>query len=225
MLQAGGIDFQHSNVVILLAAHQLSGVLGAVGKGDLNGDGGILDCVLNHVVVGNDVAVLGQHKAGTAGGGGGGLAEDVHRGVHGNAHAGGQVGRVELLRSHRLAVIVVDHRLYGGAISLIDHGSAPAQILIQGCTAHAGAAAHDGTGQHQGYDLLGKTSARLLPVLGSFRIGNRGGGINIFSKASPVAVILAIIKVELVVFHNCFTPLWSLGGPPPFDWGKYKGKI
>ena len=55
-LQAGGINFQHGDVVILLAAHQLGGVLGAIGKGDLNADGGVLCGVLNDVVVGDDVA-------------------------------------------------------------------------------------------------------------------------------------------------------------------------
>ena len=85
----GGVDLQNGDVVVLLAAHQLGGVLGAVGKGNFNGDGGVVGGVLDHVVVGDDVAVLGEHKARTAGGGGGGLAEDVHGGVHRDAHAGG----------------------------------------------------------------------------------------------------------------------------------------
>ena len=48
---------------------------------------GIVDRLLNDVVVGDNIAVLGQYKAGTAGGGGGGLAKDVHRGVYRDADA------------------------------------------------------------------------------------------------------------------------------------------
>ena len=59
--QAGGLHLDDSDVVGLLAAHIGGGILLTVREGHLDGVGPV-----NDVVVGEDVAVLGDDKAGAA---------------------------------------------------------------------------------------------------------------------------------------------------------------
>ena len=160
------------------------------------------------MVVGDDVAVLGEDKAGAAGRRGGGLSEDVHRGGgHRNAHAGGQVGRIQLLGRHGLAAVAVGHRIHihRGTLALIDHGVRFGNLLVGGGASHTGGASDHRTGQHQGDGPLGKAAGVLLGGLrpGMARIGSGGrSGIGVIAEASAVAVVLTIIKIEIIVCHN-----------------------
>ena len=120
--EAVRLDLQHGHIVVLLAAHQLGVVLVSVGERHLDGDGGVVDGALNDVVVGCNIAVSGEDKSGAGSGGGGGLSEDVHRGVHRNAHARGQIGGIQLFRGHGLAVVGVQHRAHLRPLLLIDDG-------------------------------------------------------------------------------------------------------
>ena len=205
--QAGGIDLQHGHVVVLLAAHQLGGVLVAVGEGHLHRHGGVVGRLLNDVVVGDDVAVLGEDKAGAGGRRGGGLAEDVHRGGgDGDAHAGAQVGGIQLLGSHGLAAVAVHHGLDLGVLHRLVNGggTGAVEVAVQGRAAHARAAAYDGTGQDQSCDAL---AAALFTggLPGLDRSAASGDGVAVVTKAAPVSVVLAVIKIEVV--HTGQTPL------------------
>ena len=202
--EAAGLDLQYGHVVVLLAADELGVVLVAVGEGDLDVDGAalVLGRLLNDVVVGGDVAVLTEDKAGARGGGGGGLPPDVLGGVHRDAHAGGQVGGVELLRGHGLAAVGVDYCADLGPVLLIDGGG-----VLGGCgagievgTAHPRTPSGDGAGQHQG-DCLARAPlfpfGRLRPGL---KRGDRDCGLRvcIAAETAPVAVVFVVVEVEFV---------------------------
>ena len=206
-LQAGGVDLQHRHVIVLLAAHQSGGVLGAVGEGHLNGHGRVVHRILNDVIVGDNVPVLGEHKAGAAGRRGGGLSEDVHGGIHRDAHAGGQVGRIQLLRGHGLAAVAVGHRvhIHRGPLALIDHRVRLGDLLIGRRAACAGGPAHHHAGQQQGDGPLGEPAGTLPGRLGSGTDRARDGsrrGVGVVAEAAAVSVVLTIIKIEFIVCHD-----------------------
>ena len=104
------------------------------------------------MVVGEDVAVLGDDKAGAGGRAGDGLAKDVGADdVHGDAHAGADIlgvnlrGGQFLLRVHRGGV-----HLGGGSVAGVNGGPISAG---DGIVHRMGQTAHQGAHQTQGHDL------------------------------------------------------------------------
>ena len=103
--QAGGIDLQHGYIVALVIADELGVILGAVVGGD--GDGG---CAFNHVVVGQDIAVIGEDEAGACRRAGGLLAPEIGGDQAGdNAHGRIYIGGIDLCAGEDLAGVDLLH--------------------------------------------------------------------------------------------------------------------
>ena len=229
--ETAGLDLENGHVVVLLAPHQLGVVLVTIGEGHLDGHRAVVHRFLDHVVVGGDVAVLTEDESGARGGGGGSLPEDVHRGVHRDAHAGGQVGGVELLGGHGLAAVGVAHCLHLGAVlHLEDDGAARrelrpgGQLLVEPGPTHAGGAAHQGTGQQQRHHLRCPPLFLGGPGAGAEGgVRHRGDRVGVVPKAAPVAVVLAAVKIE---FFHVKTLLSKRGiSGAPWNCGYHNPKI
>ena len=195
-LQATGIDLQHRHIVALLSTHQSGRITLAVLEGNGDGDIRAVRNLLHNMVVGDDIAVLTEHKSGAGGGGGTGIAENIGGcSGNGNAHTGGHVGIIELLGGQELSADRVGS-LIGRPLALIHHGgAAAAQTVVQGCTASTCSTAYQGTGQQQGNTLAAKSLARgsgLDSLPGLVRIV-------ILPKSPLIALILAIIKIEIMI--------------------------
>ena len=122
------------------------------------------------MLVGDDIAVLGDDEAAAGGGGLHLLAEDV--GGHGGAVDGYHAvhrGGVHLGGGHQgLAVHGFDADGRGGAAGFLDGGFAG--LAGQGRAAETAQAAHQGTAQDQGRDLGAGLFPEALPV----GLGNPG---------------------------------------------------
>ena len=81
------------------------------------------------MVVGKDVAVITEYKAGAGSGGGGGKAEVVGGDGGGDAHRGGHVLGVDLCGTHLLAGVNGGH---------IDDGAGPLPLQNLGTAAITG---------------------------------------------------------------------------------------
>ena len=182
---ADAVHLQHGHVVGLLAADEGGVVLLAVIQGHLDGVGPV-----NDVVVGDNVAVLGEDEAGAAGGAGVLLPALLHRHLAGDVDAGVGVGGVDLLQGHLLDPVRLLH-IHLGALGgvLVDGGAigaAAAQSVIEGSAAQASAAAHQGTAQDQSCHSGG-------PVL----LGGLGGGVDM--EVGTGIVVLAVGRPAISV--------------------------
>ena len=102
-LEIRALDLDDGDVVILVAADD-GGIIGrAVVGRDLDGAR-----TLDDVIVGEDVAVLGDEKAAAAGGGLCRAAEDIRRGGHVDAHDAVDVGGVDLGHGELLLAVHLD---------------------------------------------------------------------------------------------------------------------
>ena len=157
------------------------------------------------MVVGDDVAVLTDDEAAAAGGGLGGLAEDV--GALGGAvdgHGGVHRGGVDLGGLHLgLAVHLLDLHGGGRAVTLIDGGlAAGGAAACQRRAAVARSAAHHGAGQHQRRDLHPRpVEEALLPHRRGIRVLLPGCGRVVVAGHLPVGEAVHIVVVEFVVIH------------------------
>ena len=91
------------------------------------------------------------------------------------------------------------HRLVNGG------GAGAVEVAVQSRAAHARAAAHDGTGQNQSGDALAAAALFMGGLSGLDRSAAGGDGVAVVTKAAPVSVVLAVIKIEVV--HTGQTPL------------------
>ena len=98
-LQAGGLDLQNGQVVYLFLAHDPGLIAGAVMQHHSHRQAALIR-VLDHVIVGKDVAVLGEDEAGAGHGAGLGAEKALGGHLGGDAHhlAAGQL--VDLGRAH-----------------------------------------------------------------------------------------------------------------------------
>ena len=169
------------------------------------------------MVVGDDIAILSQHEAGAGGGGGGGLPKDVDGGGgHSDAHAGGQVGGVELLGGHDLARGGgIDHSGHLGPVHFLhdDRILLAAQIaVIEGRPADPGGTACQHAGQHQSYRPSGAALPLLLPGPQRALRAETGLGVAKILAAELPVLIVVVKKIVVAVFHTMrsFQVLWIL---------------
>ncbi|CAN4032706.1 NADAR domain-containing protein, partial [Dysosmobacter welbionis] len=119
-LQAGGLDLDDRDVVVLIPAHILGVVFIAVVQGDLHGLG-----ILHHMVVGDNIAIRGENKAGAGGCRLYRLTEEVVAVGPGDIdrHHAVDIGGVNLRVAHRrLAVHGFQCDLTDGAAADVDRG-------------------------------------------------------------------------------------------------------
>lgn len=197
-------------------------------KRDLDGVGPVDD-----VVVGEDVAVFGDHEAGTGGGAGDGLAEDVGAdNIDGDTDAGVDILGVDLCRGQLFRGI---HRgrvhLGGRPVAGVDRCLIPAgETGIDGL----GQPAQQSTHQAKGHDLdrallLGRHglaaafvfvvvvgilpvhAGAVVPAAGERGVVARRKGI-VLESARPVVV------VAVVVHGVCLLSICPRGEGPPGCW-------
>ena len=206
-LEAGdALHLDDGHVVELLAAHQDGVVALAVVEGHLNGVGPV-----HHVVVGDDVAVLADDKAGTGAAGLVLVVPLLHRHLHRDAHAGVGVRGVNFRQAHGLQPVRLlhlnGHRVHGvfidDSLPLLGLGTHGA---VQGRAAQTGGTADDGTAQHQRHRP--QTFSALFPLFGLRRGHGRHrlrrlaaavmiGGIVIVPSGGAVGVV-GIVRIHKV---------------------------
>ena len=157
------VDLDDGDIVILIAAHVLGVVGVAVVHGHLHGVG-----ILHHMVVGDNVAIRGQDKAGTGAGSLCCLSEKVgfRSGGDVDSHHAVDVGCIQLRIGHGgLAVHGLDLNPRGLAVGDIHFCSVAAGVIphqIGGAAAYQ--TAQQGAHQRQRRDL--QTHAVLTALVG-----------------------------------------------------------
>ena len=113
--QPCGIDLQYRNIVALIVANQLCVITGSVKhrNGDRAG-------IVNDMMIGENIAVLGENESGTGGGGGGLVSPEVGGNRGGDTNSGANIGGINLCGGHKLFGI---YSLY------IDHCVGTASLL------------------------------------------------------------------------------------------------
>ena len=170
-METRGLDFQHRHVIAGIAADDGCVMERAVIQRHLNGT-----CALNDMVVGYDVTVLRDDKAGTAGAelagpvavGGGTGGGNTHGGIH--IHVIDFFGRQILVAGIGMDH-AVDHHIFIFCRRLRGYlGLGVGRVLVQQIRRHGAAAdaAHQGTGHGHRNNL--RSMAALLG-LGSLRRG------------------------------------------------------
>ena len=192
--QVGGIDLDHGDIVILIAADILRVIGITVVKGDLHGVR-----IAYHMVVGDNVAIRGQDKAGTGAGSLCCLSEKVgfRSGGDVDSHHAVDVGGIQLRVGHGgLAVHGLDLDLRGLAVGDIHlRGVAAGVIAHQIGGAAAYQAAQQSAHQRQRGDLQAQTVlAVLVGHLPALRLGliHRLGVLSLL-------LLLLTVAVELLV--------------------------
>ena len=202
-----GIDFQHSHIVVAVAAHQRGRIGVAVIEGDVDGAG-----VGYHVLIGDDIAVGGVDEAAAGGSGLGLLAEDV--GGHGGAVDGHHTvdrGGVYLGGSHQgLPVYLFHADVSGGAVALLHGGlTGAAAVLGQNGAAEAAGCADNGTAEDQGHHTT-YTAVVLLGLHRGVCHHRLGGGLNggpgrrlcmRFCVGITITEVIQIVLVMKLVGH------------------------
>ena len=214
--QAGGVDLDNGDVVGLFPADVGGVILGAVYEGNLDGTGPVDD-----VVVGEDITVLGDDKAGTCCRAGHRLAKDVGADdVHRDAHAGVYILGIDLCHGELLLGV---HRsgvhLGGGAVSGVDGGGTTAgNGGVQGVGHQA---ACQGAHQAQSNDLQGSLGLfahglALFRAIGHFLIVERvdvprkEGGVGrervVLEPAGSrfILVVVVVIHEDASCTHQIF---------------------
>ena len=192
--QVGGIDLDHGDIVILIAADILRVIGITVVKGDLHGVR-----IAYHMVVGDNVAIRGQDKAGTGAGSLCCLSEKVgfRSGGDVDSHHAVDVGGIHLRVGHGgLAVHGLDLDLRGLAVGDVHFCSVAAGVIphqIGGTAAYQ--TAQQGAHQRQRGDLQAQTVlAVLVGRLPALRLGliHRLGVLSLL-------LLLLTVAVELLV--------------------------
>ena len=197
-----GVHLQDGHVVAFVVADEgrVIGVAVVHGYGDAVG-------VFHHVVVGQDIAVLGEDEAGTGRGGGGLEAPVVGGDGGGDADGGIDVGGVNLRGGHFLAgvhgdgvqdALFPDALKHGGFVLAHRAGLAAAAFIPDDAACPQSTAQQ---GEHQRQRADAKPHAVFL-----FPLLRRGGRVNgNFLRRGFVRVIVIVGIVELFI-HNGLLP-------------------
>ena len=199
-LEAGGVDLQHRDIIVLIGAHH-GGVISLAGvQRHLHGGGSVDD-----VMVGDDIAVLRQDEAGTGGGVLHRLAEVVGGGGAVDGDHAVDVGGV-VLRVGHLGLAVHGHLLDLHRLPLADLDLSGISVTA-GCPhdAGTGGTAQQGAAQSQSGHLQSSLvflAALLLGLLPGLPVGGlHHGRLGRLGLLCAIFTIIIMIQILLVVIH------------------------
>ena len=203
-------DFDDSNVVILVAANVDRVQRVAVIEGDLDGAG-----ILHHVVVGDDIAVFGQNKAGAGGSGFRDLTENIGAAGDGGVDGDHAVdsGGVDLGVGHELVSIHRVHHHFGaGALRDIHLGGDGVVSGNAPDNTAANCAAKQGTAKSQSNGFQPGTLFAGLDLGNGGADGRRLTGVIVrvagvvtltrFVAAGGVGIMIEVLVVVGIVVHK-----------------------